>query len=89
MNKDIRNIFILKKENEAIKDKVLRDNINHFKHEEQDYYKTVRVGNFQSNNYIKYQSNGERNKTISILKNLNKIRPYLKNIINDLKKSDT
>ena len=46
MNKDIRNIFILKKENEGIKDKGLRDNINHFKHEEQDYYKTVRVGNF-------------------------------------------
>ena len=30
-----------------------------------------------------------RNKTLSIEEYLNKIRPYLKNIINDLNKSDT
>ena len=41
------------------------------------------------NNCIKYESNGDRNKTLSIEEYLNKIRPYLKKILNDLKRSDT
>ena len=44
--------------------------------------------NFWSNNYIEYKSNGNRNKTRSVEEHLNKIRPYLKHIINNLKKSD-
>ena len=39
------------------------------------------VGNFYSNNYIEYESNGGRNKTLSIEEYLNKIRPYWKDII--------
>ena len=42
-----------------------------------------------SNNYIEYESNNDRNKTLSVEEYLNKIRPYLKDITNDLKKSDT
>ena len=38
---------------------------------------------------IDYESNGDRNKTLSVEEYLNKIRPYLKDIINNLKKSDT
>ena len=34
--------------------------------QEEDYYKPVRVGNFYSTNYIKYESNGDRNKSLSI-----------------------
>ena len=34
-------------------------------------------------------SNGDRNKALSIEEYLDKIRPYIKDIINDLKKSDT
>ena len=34
-------------------------------------------------------SNGDTNKALSIEKYLDKIRPYIKDIINDLKKSDT
>ena len=49
----------------------------------------VRVNNFWSNNYIEYESNGDRNKTLSAEEYLDKIRPYLKDIINKLKKSDT
>ena len=49
-------------------------------------YKPVRVGNFWSNNYIEYESNGERNKTLSIKEY--HIKPYLKDI-NNLKKSDS
>ena len=49
----------------------------------------VRVCNFWSNNYIKYLRNCDRNKGILVEEYLNKIRPYLKDIINNLKKSGT
>ena len=61
--KDIRNIFRLKKENEETKVRVIRNTRNLFEHEE-DYYKPVRVGNFWSNNYIEYENNSDRNKTL-------------------------
>ena len=38
---------------------------------------------------MEYESKCDRNKTLSVEKYLNKIRTYLKNIINNLKKSDT
>ena len=41
-----------------------------------------------SNSYIEYKSKGDR-KTLSVEEYLKKIRPYLKDIINNLKKSDT
>ena len=47
--KSIRNLFKLKKENEAIKDRIIRDIRSLFKQEE-DYYKPLRVGNFFNNN---------------------------------------
>ena len=56
--------------------------------EEEDFYKPVRESNFLSNNYTEYESNGDRNKTLSIEEYLNKIRKCFKNI-NHLKKSDT
>ena len=49
----------------------------------------VRVSNFWSKNYIECKSNDDRNKTLSVEEYLNKIRPYLKDIINNLKKSGT
>ena len=45
-------------------------------------YKSVRVGHFWSKKYIEIESNGDE-------KYLNKIRPYLNDMINDRKKSDT
>ena len=68
-----------------------RDIKNLFEHEkeEENYYKPVRVNNFWNNSYVEYESNGDRNKTLSVEEYLNKIRPYLKNVINNLKKSDT
>ena len=47
------------------------------------------MSNIWSNNYTEYESNSDRNKTLSVGKYLNKISPYLKVIINNLKKSDT
>ena len=64
-----------KKENEAIKDRVIRDIRNLFEHEEEDYYKPVTVGNFWSNNYIEYESCSDRNKTLSVKEYLIKTRP--------------
>ena len=51
--------------------------INLFANEEvENYYKPVRISNFWS-------------KTISVEEYLNKIKPYLKDILNNLKNSDT
>ena len=77
--KIIRNLFKLKKENEAIKDRIIRDIKTLFKQEE-DYYKPVRVSNLWNNNYIEYESNGDKNKNLSIKEYLHKIKPYLKDI---------
>ena len=49
----------------------------------------VRVNNFSSNKYIEHESNGDRTKTLSVEGYLNKISLYLKDMINNLKKSDT
>ena len=93
--KDVRNLFRLKKEIddtiikkkkrsfqilEAIKDRIIRDNKNS--------YKPVRIGNF-CNNHIEYESNSDRNKLLAVEKYLNKIRPCLKYILNNLKIPDT
>ena len=44
-----------------MKDRVIRDIRKFFEHEKQDYYKPVGEGNFWSNNYIEYESNGGGN----------------------------
>ena len=41
----IINLFRLKKENETIKDRIIRNIINLFDQEKEDYYKPVRAGN--------------------------------------------
>ena len=85
-----RNLFKLKKENEEIKDGVIRDIKTLFEQqEEKDYYKAIRAGNFLNNNDIKYESSGDRNKNLSVKECLNKIKPYLRDIIINLQKSDT
>ena len=78
--KDIISISRQEKETKAIKNRILRDIKNFFEHEkeEENYYKPVRVSNFWSNNYIDYESNGDRNKTPLAGEYLDKIRPHLK-----------
>ena len=60
------------------KNKILRGikNLFEYKKEEGNYYKPVRVSNLWSNNYIEYESNGDRNKTLLFEEYLNKITPY-------------
>ena len=43
-----------------VKDRISRDIRNLFEHEEEDYYKPIRISNFWSNNYIEYKSKGDR-----------------------------
>ena len=58
---------------------------NLFEHEkeQENHYKPVRIGKLWSNNF------GDKNKILTAKEYLNKIKTYLKDIINDLKKSDT
>ena len=86
--KSIRNLFKLKKESEAIKDRIFRDIRTFFKQED-DYYKPIRVGNFWNNNYIEHESSGDRSKNLSVNEYLDKIKPYLRDIIINPQKSDT
>ena len=58
-------MFKTKKENKAINDRIIRHTKNFFEYERENYFKLVRVGNFWSNNYIDYESNGDKIKTIS------------------------
>ena len=83
--KDVRNLLKQEKETKAIKDRILSDIKNLFEQQEENYYKPVRVNNFWSNNYIEYESDSDRNKTLSVEEYINKIRPYLKDIINKFK----
>ena len=62
--KNIANLFRPKTENKTIKDKIIRD-IKLLFRQEDNYYKPVREGNFWNNNYIEYDSNGNKNKNNS------------------------
>ena len=66
--KDVRILFRLEKETKAIKDRILRGIKNLFEHEQEEehYYEPVRVSNFWNNNYTEYESNCDRNKTLSV-----------------------
>ena len=88
MIKSIRNLFKLKKETLTIKDRIIRDIRTLFELGD-DYYKPIRVGNFLNNNYIEYESNGDRNKNLLVKEYLVRIKPYLRDLIINLQKSDT
>ena len=40
-----------------------------------DYYKSIRVGNFGNNKYIEYESSGGRTKNLSVKEYLLKLKP--------------
>ena len=53
--------------------------------QEEDFDKPVRLGNFYNNSCIEYESNGDRNKTLSVKEYLEEIKSCFKDIINNLK----
>ena len=52
---------------------------------DEDYYKPIITNGAFNNNYIQYDSKGNKDKILIISEYLDKIRPYLSNIINDHK----
>ena len=85
--KDIRNLFRLQKKIKQLKIEYLEILKIFLSMKKRKNFKLVRINNFWSNNYIEYESNADRNKTLSVQEYLNKTRSYLKDI-NNLKKSD-
>ena len=56
-----------------IKDRTIRDNRKLFEQQEEDYHIPKRVNNFWNQKYIKYESNGDKNRSLSLDEYLNKI----------------
>ena len=59
------------------------------KSEEEGYYRLKREWDFVNNRCIEYESNAERNENVSLKEYLDKIKPYLRDLITDLLESDT
>ena len=68
-NERHKEIFLDQKKKEEIKDS--------FENEEENDHKPVGVSNFWSSNCIECESNGDRNKTLSVDESFNKVIPYL------------
>ena len=86
---EILETVLEKKENKSIEDVILRDIRNIFEDEEEEnHYKPVIVSNFWSNSYIEHKISVDRNKILSVEEYFNKIRSYLKDIVNN-KNPDT
>ena len=76
----------------AIDERIFRDIKNTFEREKEEHnWKPVKVGRFWSNNYInyvEYEGNGDRKKTLYPIKEYSdEIKPYLKKIFKYLKKT--
>ena len=67
-----------------VKDRLIRDIRTLFEQGE-DYCKII---NFWNNNYIEYESNGDKNRNLSLKEYFNKNEPYLRNAIIDLQNFD-
>ena len=65
--------------------KVLKDIKTLFESDEEDYYKPIRTGNIFSSNYIEYQSNGNKDKTLFIDDYIDKTERYLNDLIDNHK----
>ena len=66
-------------------DKIFRDIITLAESFEEDYYRLTRNSIAFSSNYIEYESNEDKDKMLSTEKYLDKIEPYLNNLIDDHK----
>ena len=67
-----------------IKDRIITNIRTLFEQEEKDNYKPKGVSSFLSNIYIEYESNGDRNRNLSLEEYLIKFESYLRDIIIDL-----
>ena len=65
--------------------KILRDIRTFYESEEEDYYEPVRTSDAFDNNYIEYESNGDKDKILSVKEYLDMMRQYLSGITNNHK----
>ena len=72
-----------------IKDRIIKEIRTLFEQQEENNYEPKRVSNSWKNNYIEYESIGDKIRNLSLDEYLNKIKPYLRNIIIDFQNSDT
>ena len=72
-----------KNQNEKIiEDDITRDiRILSEQEKEEDFYELRRIDSLCNNNYIQYESNGNKNRNLLLDEYLNKIETYLRNII--------
>ena len=54
----------------------------------EDYYKPIRTGKAFSSNYIEYECNGDKDKSLSIKKYLNKIKRYLNDLLDNSRRME-
>ena len=80
-----------KKQNQNItKDNIIRDIRLLFEQEKKRrHYEPNRVRNFWNNNYIDYEINGDKHRSLSLYEYLNKIISYLRNVIINLQIFDS
>ena len=52
---------------------------------DEDYHKPIKINDAFNSNYIEYETEGNKNKTLSIKEYLIMFRPYLRDIMNDHK----
>ena len=50
-----------------------------------DYYKPMKTKSTFNGNYIEYESNGDKDKNLSVKKYFRMVRPYLRDVTNDHK----
>ena len=84
MNQKNKSIKDIKRENSDA-DKILRGIRTLFELDEEDYYEPIRTGKALNSNYIEYETNGYKDKKLSIKEYLDEIEPYLNYLIDDLK----
>ena len=77
------NIIKTEKKDNDNEDSVFTDARILFESGEKDYYKPIRNGNVFSNNCVEYESNADKEKMLLTEKYLDKMRPYLRSIMND------
>ena len=78
------NFIIKQKRLKSIREGI-RDIINLFDEINEDYYKPVKTKSAFNNNYIEYESRGDKDKNLSPKEYIDMIRSYLRDVINNHK----
>ena len=85
---NMKKLFISEENREKSKDRIIRDIRTFLEQEKEEDYKSKRVSSFWNKNYIEYEDNGDKNSNLQLNEYLNKVKPYLRYTIIDLKSSN-